>query len=108
MQPGAPVPTRELQVIGPSSQVDVPPELIRGVAPENPSAATGIPVPGYAVISFTVDETGRTRDSYVLETDYFLSASNAIHVMKKWRCQPATKHGPHVACRVRIKFTYGR
>jgi TonB family protein len=108
MQPGAPLPTRELQMISPSSQVDVPPELISGAAPENPSAANVIRVPGDAVISFTVDETGRTRNSCVLETDDSLSASNAIYLIKKWRCQPATKHGRPLACRVRIKFTYGR
>ena len=57
MQAGAP-----LQVISPSSQYDVPPKFIIGAAPSYPHTPLKLGAPGYAMISVTVDETGRTRD----------------------------------------------
>ncbi len=95
-----------LQVISPSSQYDVPPKLINGAAPIYPNTPLKLGAPGYAVISFTVDETGRTRDFRLWETNYMFFYTNAIAAIQKWRVQPATKHGRPVACRVRVTFHY--
>jgi TonB family protein len=97
-----------LQGTGPSSQFDVPPKLISGAAPEFRVPPRVIPAPGYSVIAFTIDETGRTRDFRVAETSAYFLASDAIYAIKKWRFQPATKHGRPVACRVRIPFRFGK
>ena len=97
LKSGAPLPTTALQGLGTSSQFDAPPKFISGVASEFRVPPHVEPAPGYAVIDFTIDETSA----------YFL-ASDAIYSMKKWRFQPATKHGHPVACRARIPFRFGK
>ena len=108
MKSGAPLPTNALQGNGASSEFDVPPKLISGVAPEWRVPPRVIPGPGYAVIDFTIDASGRTRDFRVVESSAYFLASDAIYAMKKWRFQPATKHGRPVACHIRIPFRFGK
>jgi TonB family protein len=105
---GAPLPTKAMQLTDPSSNYDAPPKFISGVAPEFRVPPRVVPAPGYAVIDFTIAETGRTRDFRVVETSAYFLASDAIYTMKKWRFQPATKHGRPVACRARIPFRFGK
>jgi TonB family protein len=88
MQAGAP-----LEVISQSSQYDVPPKFISGAAPTYPDTARKLGAPGYAMISFTVDETGGMRDFRLWETNYMFFYANAVAAIQKWRIQPATKHG---------------
>lgn len=108
LKSGAPLPTTALQGLGTSSQFDAPPKFISGVASEFRVPPHVEPAPGYAVIDFTIDETGRTRDFRVVETSAYFLASDAIYSMKKWRFQPATKHRHPVACRARIPFRFGK
>lgn len=104
---GSPLPNHEMQVVGPSSsQYDVPPKFISGAAPIYPITRLLRREPGYALISYCVDATGRTRDFRVVKTNYSSFATHAILVMRKWRFEPAMKHGRPVACRLQITFDY--
>jgi TonB family protein len=105
-QAGAPLQVMPLEVISPSSQYDVPPKFIGGPAPTYPDTPRKFGAPGYAMISFTVDDTGRTHDFRLWETNYMFFYTNGVAAIQKWRIQPATKHGRPVACRVRITFRY--
>jgi len=92
--------------LGPSSQYDVPPKLISGAAPTYPITRLRRREPGYARITFVVDETGHTRDFKVVKTSYPYFASHAILAVQKWRYQPATKGGRPVSCRIGVPFHY--
>jgi len=103
---GASLPTSGMQAIGPSSAYDVPPKFISGAAPIYPITRLRLREPGFAVISFVVDETGCTRDFQVEKTNYSFFGTHAIAAIQNWRFRPATKHGRPVSCRVRIPFNY--
>ena len=105
-RPGSPLPAKEMQAIGPSSDFEVAPKFVSGEAPIYPITRLRLREPGFAVISFAVDETGHTRDFRVLKTNYPYFAGHAIAAIQKWRFQPATKHGRPVSCRLRIPITY--
>jgi protein TonB len=103
---GASLPAGGMQASGPSSAYDVPPKFISGAAPIYPITRLRLREPGFAVISFVVDETGRTRDFRVEKTNYPFFGTHAIAAIQKWRFRPATKHGRPVSCRVHIPFNY--
>jgi protein TonB len=105
-RPNASLPASGMQAIGPSSAYDVPPKFISGAAPIYPITRLRLGEPGFAIISFVVDETGRTHDFRVVKTNYSFFATHAIAAIQKWRFRPATKHGRPVSCRVRIPFNY--
>lgn len=105
-KPGASLHVTDMQAIGPSSAFDIPPKFISGAAPIYPITRLRLREPGFAVISFVVDETGRTRDFRVVKTNYSFFGSHAIAAIQKWRFRPATKHGRPVSCRLRIPFNY--
>jgi outer membrane biosynthesis protein TonB len=66
-----------------STQYDVPPKFISGAAPSYPHTPLKLGAPGYAMISFTVDETGRTRDFRLWETNYMFFYTNAVAAIQK-------------------------
>jgi protein TonB len=95
-----------MQAFGPSSAYDVPPKFVSGAAPIYPITRLRLREPGFALVSFVVDETGRTRDFKVEKTNYSFFGTHAIAAIKEWRFRPATKSGHPVSCRVRFPFHY--
>jgi TonB family protein len=89
-----------------SPRVDTPPKLIRGAAPIYPITQLQQHKSGAAVISFTIDEQGKTRDFKVISTDYPYFASHAILAVQQWQFEPARKNGHPVAIRLRVPFNY--
>lgn len=104
--PGASLSANRMQVTSPTSQYDLPPKFISGFAPHYPISRLRRGEPGYALIEFTIDETGKTRDWRVIKTTYSYFGSHAVLAIQQWRFQPAIKHGRPVACRVRVPFVY--
>ena len=103
MHAGWPMPPNQMRASGHSSECDVPPKFIRGLAPIYPTSRLRV---RYAEISFTVDEAGHTRDFEVLRTNSPYFASRSIVAMRGWLFQPGTKHGHAVSCHhMRIPFT---
>jgi TonB family protein len=92
--------------ISKSSQYDVPPKFIVGDAPVYPPSRRKLKESGYALIEFTVDERGHTRDFRMVKTTYLYFANHGILAIQNWRFQPAKKNGQPVPCRIRIPFTY--
>ena len=105
-RPGPSLPAQHMQVVGPSSQFDLPPKFISGAAPIHPITLLRRRKPGYAVINFTIDQTGRTRDVKVGKTNYRYLALLSTAAVEEWRFRPATKNGRPVSCRMRIPFYY--
>lgn len=105
-RPNSQIRPHELPVVGPRSQFDVAPKFISGTAPIYPITRLRLREPGFAVIRFTVDESGHTRDFQVMKTNYPFFASHAIAAVQKWRFRPATKKGRPVSCRVETPFFY--
>ena len=99
---GSPIPPNQMHASGHSSECDVPPKFIRGLAPIYPTSRLRL---RYAEIRFTVDETGHTRDFEVLTTNSPYFASRSIVAMRGWLFQPGTKHGRTVSCHLRVPFT---
>lgn len=85
---------------------DTPPKLIRGEAPIYPITQLYQLKSGSAVISFTIDEQGKTRDFKVLSADYSYYASHAILALQKWQFEPARKNGRPVTVHLRVPFRY--
>jgi TonB family protein len=104
--PGGAVSSNQLQVISPSSQYDVLPKFISGSPPSYPLSQLQRGESGYAIVEFTIDETGKTRDWRVIKTTYSYYGSHAILALQQWRFQPALKHGRPVSCRARMQFVY--
>lgn len=104
--PGQPLLAKQMQVTSPSSQYDVPPKFISGLAPHYPMSRLRLGEAGSAVVEFTVDETGKTRDWRVIKTTYSYFGNHAILAIQQWRFQPALKHGRPVSCRIRVPFVY--
>jgi TonB family protein len=96
----------EIQAVGKISQWDVPPKFISGAAPIYPPSRLRQREPGYALIEFTVDQTGHTRDFRTVERTYLYFANHAILAVQNWRFQPAVKNGRPVPCRIRVPFRY--
>jgi TonB family protein len=90
-----------------SIRFDTPPEVIRSAAPIYPATQWLQPKSGNAVIEFTIDERGDTRDFKVISADYPYYASHPIHAVREWKFQPGLKNGHPVAVRVRVPFHYG-
>jgi TonB family protein len=90
----------------PSRQFDSPPRFISGLAPIYPITQLRQYKSGRAIISFTIDEQGKTRDFKVISTDYPYYASHAILAVQHWQFEPARKNGHLVAVRVRVPFHY--
>lgn len=86
---------------------DTPPRLISGRAPIYPISKLLKGRGGEAVISFTIDVDGTTKDFVVISTTYEYFASHAIVAVKDWRFEPAKKDGHPVAIRVRQTFLFG-
>jgi protein TonB len=102
----APLPASEISMRGSSARFDVPAKFISGPAPAYPKTDLRLHAKGYAVIHFTVDESGRTRDFEVAKTTNQSFANDAITALQRWRFQPATKNGHPVRCRIRVPFHY--
>ena len=82
------------------------PKLIRGTAPIYPISQLQQHKSGGAVISFTIDEQGKTRGFRVISTNYPYFASHAILAVQRWQFEPARKNGHPVAVRLRVPFNY--
>jgi TonB family protein len=91
---------------GKSTQFDTPPKVIRSAAPIYPISQRMHYKSGNAVIAFTIDERGDTRDFKVISADYPYYASHAIHAVREWKFQPGVKNGHPVAVRIRVPFHY--
>jgi TonB family protein len=105
-RPGSLLPASEMQATGPSPAFDIPPKFISGATPIYPITRRWLGEPGFALVTFIVDESGRTRGFQVEKTNYPFFGSHAIAAIKNWRFQPATKRGRPVSCRVRMPFYY--
>jgi TonB family protein len=85
---------------------DTAPRLIHGTAPIYPISQLQQHKSGGAVISFIIDEQGKTGDFKVISADYPYFASHAILAVQRWQFEPARKNGHPVAVRLRIPFDY--
>jgi outer membrane biosynthesis protein TonB len=99
---GWPMPPNQMHASGHSSECDVPPKFIWGLAPIYPTSRLRL---RHAEIRFTVDGTGHTGDYEVLTTNSPYFASRSILAMRGWRFQPGTKHGRPVSCHLVVPFT---
>jgi TonB family protein len=82
------------------------PTLLSGNAPKYPSTQSGLRESGYAVIRFTVDQSGHTSDFAVEKTNHRYFASEAIVAIKSWRFKPALQNGHPAQCRVKTPFYF--
>jgi protein TonB len=83
-----------------------PPELIKKTIPSYPDAARNNRVQGTAILSATIDETGRVRDVEVtrkLTPDLNLSAVDAVCC---WKYKPATRNGKPTPVFITVAVTY--
>jgi TonB family protein len=100
------IPAQHIRVAASREQFDVPPKFISGAAPIYPITRLRLGEAGYAVIRFTVDEAGHTRDFQIVTTSYPYFAKHAIAAVQKWQFQPAMEHGGPVSCRIEAPFFY--
>jgi outer membrane biosynthesis protein TonB len=94
-----------------SPQFNVPPQFISGDAPVYPIGQLIRKSPGAAaaVIGFTIDAQGNTRDFVIIGTTYHFFATHAIHAIRAvqhWKFEPARRSGKPVAVKVRTSFLY--
>jgi TonB family protein len=89
-----------------SQQLNVPQQFISGDAPVYPIGQLIRKSPGAAVIGFTIDEQGNTRDFVIVGTTYHFFATHAIRAVQDWKFEPARKSGKPVAVKVRASFVY--
>jgi TonB family protein len=89
-----------------SHQFNVPAQFISGDAPVYPIGQLIRKSPGAAVIGFTIDEQGNTRDFVIIGTTYHFFATHAIRAVQHWKFEPAGKSGKPVAVKVRASFVY--
>lgn len=85
---------------------DVPPRPIRRTAPKYPYTLKQAGVEGSALLSFTIDATGRVQDIEVSEAIHPEFAEAAVEAVGRWRFEPASSNGKPVACRIsqRLEF----
>ena len=83
-----------------------PPRRISGRAPIYPISKLLKGAGGEALIAFTVDVDGTTKDFVVISATYPYFGSHAIVAVKDWRFEPATKDGHPVAVRVTQLFQF--
>lgn len=88
-RPNTQLPASKMQAIAPSSVFDVPPRFISGTAPIYPITPLRRGEPGFAVVTFVVDEAGRTGSFKVEKTNYSFFASHAIAAIQNWRFRPS-------------------
>lgn len=104
---GHAIPAARMQYMGATShQFDIPPRFISGEAPAYPIAQLRKGNPGAAVIGFTIDEKGNTRDFVIIGATYHFFATHAIRAVQYWKFEPAKKNGKPVAAKVRVPFVY--
>jgi TonB family protein len=88
---------------------DPPPTPVERVPPEYPTVESPIPISGYAVVAFTISQSGNVEDVKLIESDSEPSHSgfskgfgrSAERAISQWRYAPRPK-----ACRSKQKFTF--
>ena len=95
-----------MSLLGDTSEFDAPPKFLRGNAPNYPIRKARRGESGYAVVDFTVDESGRTRDIKVETANDPSFANQAVVAIQRWLFQPAMKKGRPVSCRIQTPIYY--
>ena len=81
-----------------SAATIVPAESLRRVPPVYPKKAAKAGIDGWAVIRYSIDEQGRTRNLEVVETGGDSAFGRAAkEAVKKWRFEPARQDGTPIA-----------
>ena len=99
---GARLPPKGMPIVG--LRVDTQPKFISGDAPTYPMMR--LRQRGHAVIGFTVDPSGRTRDVQVVKASDRDFAKRAIAAVQKWRFRPGIKNGRPVSCYIEAPFYF--
>lgn len=77
------------------------------VSPRYPLRAARSGWEGYVIVEFTVDETGRTRDAYVIESTSSVFEDSALEAVSQFRYIPRIVDGERVPVQdVRNKLTF--
>lgn len=106
---GRPMPPMdEPGVSGPSAagKFDAPPRRLSGDAPAYPRRELVQGTAGAAVVEFTIDVDGMTRDFRVVSASEPVFGQQAVVAVQGWRFAPATKAGNPVAIRARQSFDF--
>ena len=106
--PDSPLSASQMPVIPLQPNFDSPPKFLSGTAPKNPITLSGPREAGYAIIRFTVDESGRTRDFGVVKTNHQHFADEAIVAIKDWRFEPAMRKGRPARFQTQTTLSYAK
>lgn len=83
----------------------IPPQAIRKVQPDYPSAARGANIGGSVLILVTIDPNGSVNSTKVIEgPDVFRKA--AEDAVRKWQFRPATRNGQNIESEQIIQFRF--
>jgi TonB family protein len=90
---GRRIPAARVEYVGTQShQWDVPARFISGEGPAYPIKQWLEDAPG-AVIGFTIDEQGNTKDFVIVGSTYHFFATHAIRAVQHWKFEPAKAKG---------------
>ena len=103
---GRQLPAGQMQITSANANFDVPPKFVRGEAPTYPIRQLRYGGGGYAVIGFVIDESGRTRDFQVIDSNYKYFAGHSIEAIKGWRFEPALRKGKPVSVHASMRFNF--
>jgi len=94
-------------VSAPIRDPQVPPRLVKSVAPVYPAEAQRRRISGIVILEIVVETDGRVSQGRVLKPLPFGLTQAAIDAVGKWRYRPAKDRGRPVRARlnVRVKFT---
>jgi len=82
-------------------------EPLRLVPPEFPSIARYRGIDGYAVVSFTVDRSGRPRDLRIVDAEPRGVFDDAVmHAVQRWRFAPLLVDGERVERQLEQRFQF--
>jgi protein TonB len=98
--------SRFLVIISPNSAYDVPPQFVKGFAPDFPEKEAYQREWGYANIEFTIKSDGKPDDFKIAAATAMSFAEEAYIALQNWRFQPAQKNGHAVSVKARMPFTF--
>ena len=80
------------------------PQAIEIIEPEVPVNYLRWGVTGEVVVTFQIDEQGRTENVSIESSDDRLYAKSVRKAVRQWRYRPATKNGVKVRVWIRIRI----
>ena len=101
-----PLSPADMQMSVAGGKCDTPPRFLRGDSPKYPITQAWRRLGGKAVISFTINQAGRTENFRTVKADYLFFAGHAITAVQSWRFEPARYKGKPVAVQVVMPFTF--